>query len=82
MFQVANTQFLHIAIRQKQYAHMGSLSDQEHLRPEKVGSRASGRWKKVFSGMNGAGRIDMMIIYIGLGLVVQVGSLSPQSTLG
>ncbi|KAF2689899.1 hypothetical protein K458DRAFT_474311 [Lentithecium fluviatile CBS 122367] len=72
MFQAANSQFLYIASRQKQYVHLGALSDHGSLRQEQVQLSSQSRWGRLFRGTDGANKVDRMLVYIGLGLVVQV----------
>jgi hypothetical protein len=72
MFQIANTQFLHVASRQKQFAHSDSMSEKEYMQQEQVGSRGDNYLKKFLRGTQRVNRIDRTIFYVGLALVVQV----------
>jgi hypothetical protein len=76
MFQIANTQFLHVASRQKQFAHSESMSEKEYMQREEAGSRGDNYLKKFLRGTQRINRIDRTIFYVGLALVVQVCRLS------
>lgn len=72
MFQAANSQFLHIASRQKQYAHMSSLSDRKPLEEDQAERLANSRWRRILRGVERADRIKATMMWIGVGLVIQV----------
>lgn len=72
MFQAANSQFLHVASRQKQYAHLRSLSDQKPLAEEQAERLANSRWRRILRGVERADRIDRMMVFIAVGLGFQV----------
>ena len=69
MFHAANSQFLYIASRQRQYARMSNLRDQ------KIGLEEKSRIQRVIRGSNKAGGIDRMMVWIGIGLGIQVITL-------
>ncbi|KAF1967689.1 hypothetical protein BU23DRAFT_285994 [Bimuria novae-zelandiae CBS 107.79] len=72
MFHAANSQFLHVASRQKQFAHLSLLSDHTPLKQEEAERLSNSRWRRILRGLERADRIDRMMLCIGLGLVVQL----------
>ncbi|PSN73486.1 hypothetical protein BS50DRAFT_483289 [Corynespora cassiicola Philippines] len=74
VFHAANSQFLHIASRQKQYAHMSSLKDHKPIEVDEEEARrlANSRWKRITKGVERADKIDRMMAFIVVGLVVQL----------
>lgn len=74
MFHAANSQFLHIASRQKQFAHLSLLSDTAPLNQEEAERLSSSRLSRIRRGLERADRIDRMMVSIGCGLVLQVKS--------
>jgi hypothetical protein len=72
LFQAANSQFLHMASRQKQFARMSTLKDHKHINEEKAQSRANSRWSRIRAGVERADNINQTLILIGIGMVVQV----------
>ena len=73
MFQAANTQFLHVASRQKQLAHMSTLSDKKPISEKQAEAMVNNRFKRILSGVERADRVNRSLILIGVGMVVQVG---------
>ncbi|KAF2635403.1 hypothetical protein P280DRAFT_461762 [Massarina eburnea CBS 473.64] len=71
-FQAANSQFYYLASRQKQYANLSSLSRHESLPEERAKRLANSRWRRMFGGVRNANGIDQTLIYIGIGLVIQL----------
>ncbi|KAF2449202.1 hypothetical protein P171DRAFT_187887 [Karstenula rhodostoma CBS 690.94] len=72
MFQTANSQFLYIASRQKQFAHLSLQSDQAPLKQEEAERLSNSRWRRILRGVDRADKIERMMVYIGLGLAVQL----------
>jgi hypothetical protein len=72
LFQAANSQFLHMASRQKQFARMSTLKDHKHINEEKAQSRANSRWSRIRAGVERTDNINQTLILIGIGMVVQV----------
>lgn len=72
MFQAANSQFLHIASRQKQFARMSALSDTKPVNLEDAERLANSRFKRIIRGVERADKIDRMMVWIGIGIAVQV----------
>lgn len=72
MFHAANSQFLHIASRQKQFTHMRALSNPKPVDEKKAGSLANSRFRRILRGVERADKIDRMMVWIGVGLVAQV----------
>ncbi|KAF3006829.1 hypothetical protein E8E13_010615 [Curvularia kusanoi] len=73
MFQAANTQFLHVASRQKQLAHMSTLSDKSKPISEKEAeSMGNSRLKRIISGVERADKVDRSLVFIALGMVAQI----------
>lgn len=72
LFHAANTQFLHLASRQKQFAHMSSLKDHKSINEEKAQEVSNSRWKRIVSGRERADNVERTLVFIGLGLAVQV----------
>jgi hypothetical protein len=75
MFQAANTQFLHVASRQKQLAHMSTLKDQKPISEKQAESMGNSRFKRIINGVERADRVERSLIFIGIGMVVQVSNL-------
>jgi hypothetical protein len=80
LFHAANSQFLHLASRQKQFARMSSLKDPKSINEEKAEAIANSRWRRVYAGLERADNINQTLILIGVGMVVQV-RLSESSRL-
>lgn len=72
MFQAANSQFLHIASRQKQFARMSALSDPRPVSEKDAERLASSRMRRIIRGVERADKIDRMMVWIGIGLFLQV----------
>jgi hypothetical protein len=72
LFHAANSQFLHVASRQKHFVRMSSLSDNKAINEEKAEAIASSRWKRVFAGLERADNIKQTLVLIGVGMVAQV----------
>jgi hypothetical protein len=72
MFHAANSQFLHIASRQKQFARMRALSDPKPVDEKKAERLANSRFRRILRGVERADKIDRMMVWIGIGLVAQV----------
>lgn len=80
MFQAANTQFLHVASRQKQLAHMSTLKDQKPISEKQAESMGNNRLKRIVSGVERADRVERSLIFIGVGMVIQVScQMKPHS---
>lgn len=71
-FQAANTQFLHVASRQKQFARMSSLRDQKPITEKQAETMGNNRFKRIVSGLERADRVGRSLILIGVGMVIQV----------
>lgn len=76
MFQAANTQFLHVASRQKQLAHMSTLKDQKPISEKEAASMGNNRFKRILSGIERADKVNRSLILIGLGMILQVRAFS------
>lgn len=76
MFHAANSQFLHIASRQKQFTRLSLLSDNAPLKQDEAEQLSYSRWRRIVRGVERADRIDRMMLFIGLGLAVQVKFLN------
>lgn len=72
MFQAANTQFLYVASRQKQLAHMSTLKDQKPISEKEAASMSDNRFKRIISGVERADRVGRSLVFIGIGMVLQV----------
>lgn len=75
MFQAANTQFLHVASRQKQLAHMSTLKDQKPISEKEAASMGNNRLKRIISGVERADKVDRSLLLIAFGMILQVRSL-------
>ncbi|KAF2874261.1 hypothetical protein BDV95DRAFT_488517 [Massariosphaeria phaeospora] len=75
MFHASNSQFLHIASRQKQYAHMSTLKDHKPIDQDEAERLANNRWKRISGGVERADRIGRMMTFIGIALAVQLALL-------
>jgi hypothetical protein len=71
MFHAANSQFLHVASRQKQFARLSLLSEKP-LKEDEAEQLSGSRWRRILRGVERADKIDRMMLYIGVGLAVQV----------
>ncbi|KAF2260534.1 hypothetical protein CC78DRAFT_547383 [Lojkania enalia] len=71
MLQASNSQFLHIACRQRMYAYTNTLKDPKPLKQNQAESPAN-RWKRITQGIERADRIDRMMIFIAVGLIIQL----------
>lgn len=78
MFQASNTQFLHVASRQKQLAHMSTLSDKKPISEKQAEAMGNNRFSRILSGVERADKVNRSLILIGVGMIVQVCLLSAQ----
>jgi hypothetical protein len=74
LFHASNSQFLHLASRQKHFARMSSLKDHEPIDEKKAQEVVNSRWKRILNGVERADNIERTLIFIGIGMAVQVGS--------
>ena len=76
LFQASNTQFLHVASRQKQLAHMSTLSDssKKPISEKEAASMADNRLKRILSGVERADKVDRSLLFIGFGMILQVSA--------
>lgn len=72
LFHAANSQFLYLASRQKQFARTSTLKDHKPLNEEKAHAVANSRWQRITAGVERADNIDRTLFLIGVGMVVQV----------
>jgi hypothetical protein len=72
LFHAANSQFLHMASRQKQFARMSTLKDHKSIDEEKAKAIMNSRWKRIWAGVERADNINQTLVMIGIGMVVQV----------
>lgn len=74
MFHAANSQFLHVASRQKQFTHLNSFTERKTTEIEEHHAErlASSRFQRVLRGVERADRIDRLMVYISIGLAVQL----------
>ncbi|KAJ8118781.1 hypothetical protein OPT61_g316 [Boeremia exigua] len=72
MFQAANTQFLHVASRQKQLAHMSTLRDHKPISEKEAASMGNNRLRRIVSGVERADRVGRSLVFIAIGMVLQV----------
>lgn len=72
LFHATNSQFFHLASRQKQFAHMSRLQDAKSMDEERTRQAASSRWKKFFVGDEKADNIERTLVFIGVGIAIQV----------
>ncbi|CAO2655689.1 Nn.00g044920.m01.CDS01 [Neocucurbitaria sp. VM-36] len=75
LFHAANTQFLHLASRQKNFARMSSLSSMSNhksINEEKAREVSNSRWKRIVAGVERADNIERTLVFIGVGLAVQL----------
>ncbi|KAH9859573.1 hypothetical protein IAQ61_011354 [Plenodomus lingam] len=69
LFHASNSQFLDLASRQKQLAHL-SLKEQDVMTEKAHTSRS--RWRKIISGAERPDSLERTLIYIGIGLTAQL----------
>jgi hypothetical protein len=76
LFQASNTQFLHVASRQKQLAHMSTLSDssKKPISEKEAASMTDNRLKRILSGVERADKVDRSLLFIGFGMILQVSA--------
>ncbi|KAH8642040.1 hypothetical protein IG631_04981 [Alternaria alternata] len=72
LFHASNSQFLHLASRQKQFARMSSLKDHEPIDEKKAQEVVNSRWKRIMNGVERADNIERTLIFIGIGMAVQL----------
>ncbi|KAB2111617.1 hypothetical protein AG0111_0g1258 [Alternaria gaisen] len=72
LFHASNSQFLHLASRQKQFARMSSLKDHEPIDEKKAQEVVNSRWKRIMNGVERADNIERTLIFIGVGMAVQL----------
>jgi len=75
MFHATNTQFLHVASRQKLYAQIPSRK-RPSMDEEEAERLANSRVKRIFRGVERADRVGRTMAWIGVGLTIQVFILS------
>jgi hypothetical protein len=80
LFHAANSQFLHLASRQKHFAHMSVLRQTKSIDQEKAEAIANSRWKRVFAGLERADNIDQTLVMISVGMVIQVSEQEEKSS--
>jgi hypothetical protein len=81
MFQAANTQFLHVASRQKQFAHMSTLRDYKPISEKQAQAMGSSRLKRIMSGVERADKVGRSLIFIGVAMIIQVSLLMKLQSL-
>lgn len=72
MFHAANSQFLHIASRQKQFARISSLDGNPAVNEAQAERLANSRFQRIIRGVERADQVKRTMIWIGAGLLVQV----------
>jgi hypothetical protein len=72
LFQASNSQFLHLASRQKQFARVSFVREHKVINEEKAQTIANSRWRRIVAGVERADNINRTLIFIGVGLVVEV----------
>ena len=77
MFHAANSQFLHVASRQKQFTQLNSFTDRKttEIEEEQAERLASSRFRRIIRGVERADRVDRLMVYISIALAVQVRCL-------
>lgn len=72
LFHASNSQFLYLASRQKHFAH-GSMKEEDFFSDVKTHAVSEKKpWKRLVAVVGRTGDADQTLIYIGIGLVVQV----------
>lgn len=75
LFQIANSQFLHIASQQKKYNSVQSLGDLVRRKNVSVLDGQTGTfWQRTVWRLRNQDRITRMVIYVGIGIAAQVRS--------
>ena len=59
LFHASNSQFLHLAARQRHFARMSSLKDHEPIDEKKAQEVVNSRWKRIMNGMERADNIEL-----------------------
>ncbi|KAF5853064.1 hypothetical protein GGP41_001662 [Bipolaris sorokiniana] len=72
LFHASNSQFLHIASRQKQFARMSSLKDHAPVDEKAAQEVANSRWRRIAQGLERADKIKRTLIFIGIGMAFQL----------
>lgn len=73
LFQIANTQFLHIASQQKRYMEIENL--EALIRGKKLSvldGRSGSTWERTYQRLQEFDKITRMVVYVGIGLAIQV----------
>lgn len=71
MFHAANSQFLHIASRQKRFVRRSTISSYS-LDEQQAERLANSRFRRILKGVERADKIERMMVWIGIGLAIQV----------
>lgn len=77
LFHAANSQFLHLASRQKHFASMTSLTESKTINEKEAQTIAHSRWRRIFTGVERADNIDRTLYCIGVGMAIQVRFFNP-----
>ncbi|KAF2130552.1 hypothetical protein P153DRAFT_384815 [Dothidotthia symphoricarpi CBS 119687] len=72
IFHATNSQFLHIASRQKQFAHMSTLKASKSIDQERAQRVANSRWRRIFAGVERSDNIERTLLLIGVGIAIQI----------
>jgi hypothetical protein len=75
LFHAANSQFLHLASRQKQFVRMSALKEHRSIDEEKAQAIANSRWRRMLAGLERADNINRTLICIGIGMATQASHL-------
>jgi len=73
IFQVANTQFLHIATQQKRFTSAQSLDSLVHVVKHTAPDHRDGHFlRRMMRRLRSVDRLSRIVLFIGMGMAVQV----------
>lgn len=79
LLQAANSQFLYVAGQQRKYASVTNLDELEFSEKSAPINQSSPRWKQSIQRIQRADKITRTVIYIGIGMAVEVRlSINPR----
>ncbi|EMR62029.1 putative gpcr -type protein [Eutypa lata UCREL1] len=79
LLQAANSQFLYVAGQQRKYASVTNLDELEFSEKSAPINQSSPRWKQSIQRIQRADKITRTVIYIGIGMAVEVACITPMA---
>ncbi len=72
LLQASNSQFLHVATKQRKYTHFSSLDEQSLSEKARQVDPSLSWWKRTMQRIRYMDKINRILIYIGIAMVVEV----------